>query len=95
MLIFPKCLILIVFYSCFLFLSPDYAVPFPVTGEVTFAIALLLIDMIEDCNLHVKTSLPVALLRVDKNLSQVTAPGSIKRACLNRVKYGSLWSRTT
>ena len=47
-----------------------------------------LIDIIEDCNLHVKTSLPVALLRVDKNLSQVTAPGSIKRACLNRVKYG-------
>ena len=60
----------------------------PSTGEVTFAIALLLIDIIEDCNLHVKTSLPVALLRVDKNLSQVTAPGSIKRACLNRVKYG-------
>ena len=27
-------------------------------------------------------------MRVDKNLSQVTAPGSIKRACLNRVKYG-------
>ena len=44
-------------------------------------------DIIEDCNLHVKTSLPVALLRVD-NLSHVTAPGSIKRACLNRVKYG-------
>ena len=85
---FPECLILIVFYSCFLFLSPDYAVPFLVTGEVTFAIALLLIDIIEDCNLHVKTSLPVALSRVDKNLSQVTAPGSIKRACLNRVKYG-------
>ena len=62
--------------------------PFPVTGEVTFAIALLLIDIIEDCNLHVKTLLPVGLLRVDKNLSQVTAPGSIKRACLNRVKYG-------
>ena len=61
---------------------------FPVTGEVIFAIALLLIDIIEDCNLHVKISLPVALLRVDKNLSQVTAPGSIKRACLNRVKYG-------
>ena len=35
-----------------------------------------------------KKSLPVALLRVDKNLSHVTAPGSIKRACLNRVKYG-------
>ena len=47
-----------------------------------------LIDIIEDCNLHVKTSLPVALLQIDKNLSQVTAPGSIKRACLNRVKYG-------
>ena len=60
MLIFSQCLILIVFYSCFLFLSPDYAVPFLVTGEVTFAIALLLIDIIEDCNLHVKTSLPVA-----------------------------------
>ena len=70
MLIFPpKYLILIVFYSCFLFLSPDYAVPLPVTGEVTFAIALLLIDIIEDCSLHVKTSLLVALLRVDKNLS--------------------------
>ena len=62
--------------------------PFPVTAEVTFAIALLLIDIIKDCNLHVKISLLVALLRVDKNLSQVTAPGSIKRACLNRVKYG-------
>ena len=82
MLIFSQMSILIVFYSCFLFLSPDYAVPFPVTGEVTFAIAL------EDCNLHVKTSLPVALLRVDKNLSHDTASGSIKRACLNIVKYG-------
>ena len=51
---FPKCFILIVVYSCFPFLSPDYAVPFPVTGEVTFAIALLLIDIIEDRNLHVK-----------------------------------------
>ena len=64
--------------------------PFAVTGKVTFAIALLLIDIIEDCNLHVKTSLPVALLQFDKNLSHVTAPGSIKRACLNmlnRVKY--------
>ena len=78
--------------NCILFLfplsSPDYVVPFPVTEEVTFAIALLLIDIIEDCNLHVKTSLPVVLLWVDKNLSQVTAPGSIKRACLNRVKNG-------
>ena len=62
--------------------------PFLVTGEVTFAIAQLLIDIIENCNLRVKTSLPVALLRVDKNLSQITAPGSIKRACLNRAKYG-------
>ena len=67
------------FYSNYIlflfpFLSPDYDVPFLVNGEVTFAIALLLIDIIEDCNLHVKTSLPVALLRVDKNLSQVTAP---------------------
>ena len=87
----PNCLFLIVFYSCFIFSLSRLCCAISShrgTGEVTFAIALLLIDIIEDCNLHVKTSLPVALLRVDKILSQVTAPGSIKRACLNRVKYG-------
>ena len=66
--------------------------PFPVTGEVTFAIALLLIDIIEDCNLHVKTSLPVALLRVDKNLSQVTAPVGNQESLLELCQT---WSRTT
>lgn len=56
---------------------------------MSFAKALVLIDIIEETNLPVKTALPVALSLVDPKISAVNAhASSIKRACQRRFKSG-------
>lgn len=77
---------------CFLYFSflsfTDYTSPFPISGKVTYAVVLVLIDIIEDARLSVNTSLPLALSLVDAHLPPVNAPGSLKRACQRRIKLG-------
>ena len=55
-------------FLLFNFLSPDFTSAFPVTGTVTFATAIVMIDIIEECGLPMKTTLPLALNQFDPQL---------------------------